>query len=165
MSDYINTDERGEKTMIKDSGDRREYATGAVRDMADGKGRCDLLPLDVAASFINPCSVLYHMSCFVESRKLAHLKQAVSAFCSERKWDAPTMLLEVAKHMEDGAKKYGERNWEKGLPVDCYIDSAVRHYLKWRRGDNDEPHDRAFCWNVICCIWTIMHKSEKGCEQ
>ena len=75
------------------------------------------------------------------------------------------MLLEVSKHMEDGAKKYGERNWEKGLPVDCYIDSAVRHYLKWRRVDWDEPHDRAFCWNVMCCIWTIMHKSEKGCEQ
>lgn len=151
--------------MIKDSGDRREYATGAVRDMAEGKGRCDLLPLDVAASFINPCSVLYHMSRFMEGRKLEHLKQAVSAFCYERKWDAPTMLLEVSKHMEEGAKKYGERNWEKGLPVDCYIDSAVRHYLKWRRGDDDEPHDRAFCWNMMCCIWTIMHKSEKGCEQ
>lgn len=101
MSDYINTAERGEQAMIKDSGERREYATGAVRDMAEGKGRCDLLPLDVAASFISPCSVLYHMSCFMESRKLAHLKQAVAAFC----------------------------------------------------------------WNVMCCIWTIMHKGEKGCEQ
>ena len=32
---------------IKDSGNRREFSTGAVRDMAEGKGRCDLLPLDV----------------------------------------------------------------------------------------------------------------------
>lgn len=30
---------------IKDSGNRREFSTGAVRDMAEGKGRCDLLPL------------------------------------------------------------------------------------------------------------------------
>ena len=30
--------------MIQDSGDRREFNTGAVRDMAEGKGRCDLLP-------------------------------------------------------------------------------------------------------------------------
>ena len=77
----------------------------------------------------------------------------------------PTMLLEVSKHMEEGAKKYGERNWEKALPVSCFIDSAVRHYLKLLRGDDDEPHDRAFCWNMLCCLWTIRHKSEKGCEE
>ena len=29
---------------IKDSGHRREFPTGAVRDMAEGKGRYDLLP-------------------------------------------------------------------------------------------------------------------------
>ena len=30
--------------MLKDNGDRREFATGVVRDMAAGKGRYDLLP-------------------------------------------------------------------------------------------------------------------------
>ena len=35
--------------MIKDSGNRTEFATGAVRDIQVGKGRCDLLPLrDIA---------------------------------------------------------------------------------------------------------------------
>jgi hypothetical protein len=29
---------------IKDSGERREFNTGAVRDMSEGKGRMDLLP-------------------------------------------------------------------------------------------------------------------------
>ena len=33
--------------MILDSGDRTEFATGAVRDMHEGKGRCDLLPMCV----------------------------------------------------------------------------------------------------------------------
>lgn len=32
---------------IKDSGERREFETGAVRDMAEGKGRFDLLPMCV----------------------------------------------------------------------------------------------------------------------
>ena len=32
---------------IKDSGNRREFESGCVRDIAEGKGRCDLLPLDV----------------------------------------------------------------------------------------------------------------------
>lgn len=31
---------------IKDSGERREFQTGAVRDIQEGKGRCDLMPLD-----------------------------------------------------------------------------------------------------------------------
>ena len=30
--------------MIKDSGERRKFSTGAVRDMHAGKGRMDLLP-------------------------------------------------------------------------------------------------------------------------
>ena len=34
---------------IKDSGERREFKTGAVRDIGEGKGRCDLLPLDILA--------------------------------------------------------------------------------------------------------------------
>lgn len=29
---------------LKDSGDRREFGTGAVRDMGQGKGRYDLIP-------------------------------------------------------------------------------------------------------------------------
>lgn len=151
--------------MIKDSGERREYETGAVRDMAEGKGRCDLLPLDVASMVLEDGKVLWMISEFQRSEAPMFLYKALAVFCESRGWDRPTMLLEVSKHMEEGAKKYGERNWEKGLPVSCYIDSAVRHYLKWRRGDEDERHDRAFCWNVMCCIWTIMHKSEKGCEQ
>ena len=70
------------------------------------------------------------------------------------------MLLEVAIHFEEGAKKYGENNWQKGIPVQRYIDSAVRHYLKLLRGDDDEPHNRAFCWNIMCAIWTCKHKPE-----
>ena len=33
--------------VIKDSGDRTKFDTGAVRDMHEGKGRCDLLPMCV----------------------------------------------------------------------------------------------------------------------
>ena len=38
---------------LKDSGNRREFSTGAVRDVADGKGRCDLLPLGVIANMLD----------------------------------------------------------------------------------------------------------------
>ena len=153
--------------IIKDSGARREFDTGAVRDIQEGKGRCDLLPLDVVAAFYEPyeykdCNmdvVLGDISEYVYSGEANHLFNALEATeiyncCYE------SMFLEVAKHFEEGAKKYGEYNWQKGIPTHCYIDSAVRHYLKYLRGDTDEPHDRAFVWNILCCIWTCIHKPE-----
>ena len=44
-------EQRHERVLkIKDSGERSEFATGAVRDIQKGKGRCDLMPLDVIAA-------------------------------------------------------------------------------------------------------------------
>lgn len=150
--------------MIKDSGERRQFETGAVRDISDDKGRCDLLPLDVV-SYIMPKNNNNHrpiveIQQFIETANTIYLVFALDWFCELRRWDKPTMLLEVAKHFAEGAKKYQPDNWKKGIPVRCYLDSALRHYLKWLRGDTDEPHDRAFCWNILCCIWTCKHKPE-----
>jgi hypothetical protein len=144
---------------IKDSGNRREFDTGAVRDIQEGKGRCDLLPLDVVAEHLG--NVVTYISNFVNSGDTSFLHRALDHFASKNyDGSAPAMFLEVAKHFEEGAKKYGEYNWQKGIPVHCYIDSAVRHYLKFRDGYNDEPHDRAFVWNIMCCIWTCKNKPE-----
>lgn len=152
---------------IKDSGERREFGTGAVRDIQEGKGRCDLMPLDVVAAMVSgngdgilADAVLYAISLFQQSGDVQHLYDALAKFGGAEYGKTSTMLLEVSKHFEEGAMKYGEHNWQKGIPVKCYIDSAVRHYLKWARGDNDEPHDRAFCWNIICAAWTCRHKPE-----
>lgn len=150
--------------MIKDSGERRQFETGAVRDIQEGKGRCDLMPLDVVAMQLNmgldKDAVIQSIHLFTENNDLQYLCLAVEHFRNMVGCDMVTLLLEVSKHFEEGAKKYGEWNWQKGIPVKCYIDSAVRHYLKWLRGDKDEPHDRAFVWNMICCIWTCIHKPE-----
>lgn len=149
---------------IKDSGTRREFETGAVRDIQEGKGRCDLLPLDVVAWIIGANvesdAVLEHIELFTIRGNIMYLYDALEFFRNMLGIPIETMLLEVAKHFEDGAKKYGEYNWQKGIPTHCYIDSAVRHYLKFLRGDIDEPHDRAFVWNIICCIWTCSHIPE-----
>ena len=163
---------------ILDSGDRTQFDTGAVRDMRAGKGRCDLMPLDtVATSLVYMCGgeekeitldgygrvyksdVLGRIAKFQDGGYASDLHEALDIFCAFA-YDGchPTMLLEAAKHFEDGAAKYGDNNWRKGIPVRFYIDSAVRHYLKWLRGDSDEPHDRAFVWNIMCADWTCEHK-------
>ena len=152
---------------IKDSGARRRFDTGAVRDICEGKGRCDLLPLDVIALYFgndksekDVGNVFNALQSFQNTGEYTYLLTALFAFPRLSFGDACTMFLEVAKHFEAGAKKYDENNWKKGIPVHCYIDSAVRHYLKFLRGDKDEPHDRAFVWNIMCCIWTCRHKPE-----
>lgn len=143
--------------MIKDSGSRREFESGAVRDIQEGKGRCDLMPLGVVGSVL--CNPTFdYINMFLTFGEVIHLYKALTS--SGVYNDAYTMFLEVSKHFEEGAKKYGEHNWQKGIPTHCYIDSAVRHYLKYLRGDKDEPHDRAFIWNIMCCIWTCKHKPE-----
>lgn len=157
-----------ENPHILDSGERRHFETGAVRDIQHGKGRCDLMPLRVAAKVIDGDSILDDIGLFRDTGDTQHLYFALRT--AARMFDGlADMLLQVAKHFEEGAEKYGENNWQKGLPVHCYIDSAVRHYLKRLRGDKDEPHDRAFVWNLMCCIWEVdfsPRAKEKGasCE-
>lgn len=147
---------------LKDSGAKRDFGTGAVRDIAEGKGRCDLLPLDVVSEILSS-SVLELVNNYVRRGKVQDLITAIKLFIStdHTEWkEIFTAILEVSKQYEDGCKKYGDRNWEKGMPLHCYIDSGVRHYLKYLRGDKDEPHDRAFVWNMIGAIWTHYNKPE-----
>jgi hypothetical protein len=95
---------------VKDSGERRDFGTGSVRDVRDGKGRYDLLPVRA--------------------------------------------IRRLARHFENGAKKYGDRNWEKGQPLSVYLDSALRHGFNVLEGKTDEDHAAAMAWNIMAFIET-----------
>jgi hypothetical protein len=56
--------------------------------------------------------------------------------------------------MENGAVKYGDRNWELGQPLSTYIDSAERHIASFKEGMRDEDHLAAARWNLGCVIHT-----------
>ena len=99
---------------IKDSGERTQFYDEngnplAVRDMHEGKGRFDLLPMCV--------------------------------------------LMRLAQHYENGCKKYGDRNWEKGIPCHSFADSAMRHMVKYMDGWTDEDHLIAAIWNLCGIAW------------
>lgn len=162
---------RRARGTIKDSGNRTEFETGAVRDIQQGKGRFDLMPLDImskvfAVEFADEFeegSIAYVLKSIAVFQRtgderwlciaIAHYSQAVHV-------DLPKLMLDVAKHFENGALKYGERNWEKGIPVSRYIDSALRHLMKDLAGETDEDHAAAFVWNCMCAAWTMEHKPE-----
>jgi len=74
---------------------------------------------------------------------------------------SPIAMQRIAKHYENGAKKYKDRNWEKGQPVMSYLDSAERHInklkeVKLKGLPLDEDHIAASCWNLMA----IMHMEE-----
>jgi hypothetical protein len=68
----------------------------------------------------------------------------------------PTLpLRRLAKHYENGAVKYGDRNWEKGQPLSRYLDSAFRHLICVLEGLTDEDHISAVSWNMFAYLQTL----------
>lgn len=61
-------------------------------------------------------------------------------------------IMEIAKHCENGAIKYGEHNVDKGIPTHSLCDSAARHLAKYLDGWDDEPHLVAAAWNLLFAI-------------
>lgn len=97
---------------MKDSGERENFESGAVRDRRDGKGRFDLI--------------------------------------------SPFALKRLALVYEKGAKKYADRNWEKGIPASRCLDSALRHLNQYLAGHKDEDHLAQCAFN----IFAVMHFEE-----
>lgn len=70
----------------------------------------------------------------------------------------PYGLSRLSKHYENGANKYGDRNYEKGMPFSRYTASMFRHVIAWMKGDNTEDHLSAIAWNALA----IIHHQELG---
>ena len=63
-------------------------------------------------------------------------------------------LLRLSHHYEAGAEAHGEYNWQKGLPMHSFMDSAIRHIYKYMDGQTDEDHLCAAAWNLLGAMWT-----------
>ena len=122
--------------IVKDSGAMENFSSGARRDCAVGKGRCDLLVLDYAGLFMMSDPVLANVAAFMESRDQKDLLEALKSSLNtvpvfrydeilaemesdgiemrvyENEQDkkracAAHVLLEASKIYEAGALKYG----------------------------------------------------------
>lgn len=61
----------------------------------------------------------------------------------------PYGLTRLAKHYENGAKKYADRNWQKGMPLSRFIDSSFRHLIQFMMNERSEDHLAAIAWNIL----------------
>jgi hypothetical protein len=65
---------------------------------------------------------------------------------------SPIALRRLAVVYEKGAEKYAPRNWEMGMPLGRFLDSALRHLNQYKEGHRDEDHLAQAMWNVACMI-------------
>ena len=120
--------------MIKDSGNRTNFESGAVRDIQSGKGRCDLMPLGVVATLIDSDEIR-GISLFKDTGDTGFLYACLKEFCNDSPFfSAYTMLLEVAKHFEEGAEKYGRKEFQFTatliLQSGIYLDTGTMKMMK-----------------------------------
>jgi len=56
--------------------------------------------------------------------------------------------LRFGYHMTTGARKYGDKNWELGMPTDQYLESVDRHLAQYLSGDRSEDHLSAIIFGI-----------------
>lgn len=138
-------EQRQAKFVVKDSGKRQDFATGARRDTQDGKGDFSLLPP----------SWLLALAKEMQRRNEPN--------------DRPDLipvspLLRLSAVYGRGSAKYDEApspenpapqpNWQRGIPMSRYVSSLNRHLIAFAEGDQSEDHMAQAMWNAAGLLWT-----------
>jgi len=167
---------------MNDGGERVTYEGGALREPPTGKGRYDLITPFAIARILgtkgveSPCMVsddpldraFWHMNEHrMGDRSVDHIAfaaryalDAIHALAASEtdnlSWwfgiISPYALDRLAKWYELGAKKYANRNWEKGMSFCRLLDAAMRHPNRYRIGMRDEDHLAALAWNLFAYL-------------
>ncbi len=85
---------------------------------------------------------------------------------------SPIGLREVARACAEGAAKYGDWNWENGMPVHDLLNHAIAHVYAFLSGDRSEQHLGHAAWNLLSAIhshelWPHLndgHLRQPGCR-
>jgi hypothetical protein len=85
---------------------------------------------------------------------------------------SPIGLREVARACAEGAGKYGDWNWEKGMPVHDLLNHVLAHVYQFLSGDRSEPHLGHAAWGMLAAIhshelWPELNAGTlrtKGCK-
>jgi hypothetical protein len=65
----------------------------------------------------------------------------------------PVMLRRLADLYARGAEKYGENNYQKGMPFSRVYGSMFRHMMQYREGEPTEDHLSAVIWNATALMY------------
>ncbi len=65
---------------------------------------------------------------------------------------SPIAMESLAKTYAEGSAKYGDYNWERGMPVHDLLNHALRHIFKYLGGDRSEDHLGHAFWGLGASI-------------
>lgn len=68
---------------------------------------------------------------------------------------SPIAMDVIARTCAEGAAKYDDFNWEKGMPAHDALNHALRHIYKFLGGDRSEDHLGHAMWNVGAAIHSL----------
>jgi hypothetical protein len=75
---------------------------------------------------------------------------------------SPIFLHGTAIILEFGAKKYDDRNWEKGIKYSRVFGALQRHLWSWWNcEENDTETGYSHLWHAACCLMFLtqyMHQ-------
>jgi len=85
----------------------------------------------------------------------------------------PELLFAVGDILTSGAKKYADRNWEKGMKWGRVFGALMRHMWAWWGGkgpttksflftDLDTETGKSHLWHAGCCIAFLIAFEERG---
>jgi hypothetical protein len=69
----------------------------------------------------------------------------------------PVGLERLAKTYAEGARKYSDNNWLRGMPISDLLNHAIRHQYLYLSGDRSEDHLAHAAWG----LFAAMHSEEK----
>lgn len=65
---------------------------------------------------------------------------------------SPTGVQCISEACHEGAAKYSDFNWERGMPVHDLLNHAVRHLMLYKSGDQSEEHLAHAAWNLFAAM-------------
>lgn len=62
---------------------------------------------------------------------------------------SPIGLRRIAETAKEGADKYDDFNWEKGMPIHDLLNHAIKHIYQYLEGDRSEDHLAHAGWGLL----------------
>lgn len=70
---------------------------------------------------------------------------------------APEMIEALSLVLTYGAKKYADRNWEKGMSWSRPFGALMRHMWAWWKGENKDPETGfSHLAHAACCLMFLI---------
>lgn len=126
------------------------FESGATRNAVDC--RYDLMSVPVTAVLLGDHPVAKRFVLNLFEYYNGKDTEVVSYLAETLQVNPYDLVYLYAQAMHEGASKYGEGNWLKGIPESNLLNHALHHLFKFVAGDTSEDHRSHLVWNVFTLI-------------